>query len=91
MKIAPHANDTLLLLSALGLLYVGRISQLAEPWLMTKLALLVAYITLGFGTHRVARTAPGRIACFTGAVLAFGSMVVVAMTKSPHPFGIMGG
>ena len=47
VRILPHANDTLLLLAAIGMLVAGRLDPLQQPWILAKLLGLLAYIGLG--------------------------------------------
>ena len=50
-KIAPHVNDSLLLLSGLGLLHFsGWVPFGNAMWLGWKLVLLVVYVLLGYQT-----------------------------------------
>jgi uncharacterized membrane protein SirB2 len=81
--------DTVLLLSALGMLAVIRVWPWELAWLRAKIVGLVVYIALGILALRAAR--PGRpsrsmrvrVLCWVGAVLVFGYIVSVALTKSP--------
>ena len=50
-KIVPHVNDSLLLVSGLGLLHVGGWVPFGNAmWLGWKLVLLVMYVLLGYHT-----------------------------------------
>ncbi|MEO2266776.1 SirB2 family protein [Pseudoalteromonas pernae] len=46
--ITSHIVDTLLLLSAVGLLIVASMNPLTIPWLWQKIILVVGYIVIGF-------------------------------------------
>ncbi|WP_462157794.1 SirB2 family protein [Pseudoalteromonas sp. GB56] len=46
--ITSHIVDTLLLLSAIGLLIVASMNPLTIPWLWQKIILVIAYIVIGF-------------------------------------------
>jgi len=89
MRVLPHLVDTVLLLSAIGMLWIIRLPPWKAPWLMAKLAALVAYIALGVIALRP--TSPGRVpvarsvrlAAWIGALAVLGYIVSVAVTKSP--------
>lgn len=86
--------DTVLLLSAFGMLAVIQVWPWELPWLRAKIAGLVVYIALGVLALRP--TQPGsqprpmhiRLACWVGALLVFGYIVSVALTKSPWGAGM---
>jgi uncharacterized membrane protein SirB2 len=82
-KTLPHVVDTVLLLSALTLAWTLHLSPLAAPWLMAKIIGLLLYIGLGIVALRPGRCAGVRAAAWTGALLVFGYIVSVAITKSP--------
>jgi len=80
-RVIPHGVDTLLLASAIGLLFVGRIDPLHTPWLAAKLAGLTLYIVAGaLALRGPARFRTLAIVC---AMAAFGYIVTVAITKQP--------
>ncbi len=89
-RTLPHLIDTVLLLSALGMLWVIHLSPWALPWLRAKIVGLVVYVTLGILALRPspARRAPRprsvRFAAWIGALVVFGYIVSVALTKSPR-------
>lgn len=88
-RTVPHLIDTILLLSALGMLWVVRLSPWALPWLRAKIVGLVVYILLGVLalrpsiTARLTRPLPARLIACAAAILVFGYIVSVAVTKSP--------
>lgn len=88
-RVAPHVVDTVLLLSALGMLWTIRLSPWAAPWLRAKIIGLVVYIGLGSLALRQARAgrAPRpravRLAAWLAAIAVFGYIVSVAFTKTP--------
>lgn len=47
LRILPHANDSILLLSGIGLMLLTHQYPFAQSWLTAKLVALVAYIVLG--------------------------------------------
>ncbi|WP_150910761.1 SirB2 family protein [Marinobacter halotolerans] len=47
VRWVPHVNDTILLVAAVGLLFVTPWSPFAHGWLMAKIVLLLGYIAAG--------------------------------------------
>ncbi|HEX4023223.1 MAG TPA: SirB2 family protein [Steroidobacteraceae bacterium] len=86
-RTLPHLVDTVLLLSALGMLWTIRLSPWALPWLRAKIIGLVFYI--GFGAvalRRLRGQSAGEgvaLAAWLIALLIFGYIVSVALTKNP--------
>lgn len=89
-RVLPHVVDTILLVSALGMLWVIRLSPCALPWLRAKVVGLVCYILLGAVAlrPRMGRAPPTgrpvRAAAWVAALLVFGYIVSVALTKDPR-------
>lgn len=79
-RVMPHINDTLLLLSAIGLAIALKQYPFIEAWLTVKLVLLLLYIVVGLVFMRLARTGIQRISLFVLALMCFLYMVSVAMT-----------
>lgn len=69
IKIAPHAVDTLLILTGIGLiLYTGFIPYTdAAPWMAQKLTCVFAYFALCFFTLKLAKNNLLRTFGFLGA------------------------
>ncbi len=85
VRVAPHAVDTVLLVSALWLAW--RLPAGApHAWLAAKVLGLVAYIALGSLALKYGRMPAVSIAAFVAAVATFGYIVSVALTKSPLGF-----
>ena len=82
VRILPHIIDTLLLLSGFWLVHLTG-HALTSGWLATKLGLLVAYIVLGIFALRRGKTKTIRVATFALALMVFGFMLTVALTKNP--------
>jgi uncharacterized membrane protein SirB2 len=82
-RVWPHTVDTLLLLSALVMAWLLRLNPLTTPWLAAKIAGLLLYIALGMLALRPGRPQPLRVAAWAAALLVFGWIVSVAMTKNP--------
>jgi uncharacterized membrane protein SirB2 len=81
--------DSVLLLSAIGMLVVIQVWPWELTWLRAKIVGLVVYVALGIVALRPARAGSEprpvgiRFVCWVGAVLVFGYIVSVALTKSP--------
>jgi uncharacterized membrane protein SirB2 len=81
--------DTVLLLSAIGMLVVIHVGPWELAWLRAKIVGLVVYIALGIVALRPTRAGREpramrvRFLCWVGALLVFGYIVSVAVTKSP--------
>jgi len=79
LKILPHIIDTVLLLSGLALVFQGDWLDGEMGWIISKVVLLVAYVGLGV----VAMRSSGikRWIAFAGAVAAFATIAMIAVTK----------
>lgn len=90
MRVLPHVIDTLLLLSALGMLWIMRLPPWATPWLRAKIIGLILYIVLGRLALRrapaghAAQSRAMQLIAWVGALVVFGYIVSVAVTKSPR-------
>ncbi len=82
-RTLPHIVDTLLLASALGLAWMARLNPIATPWLMAKIVGLLLYIGLGIVALRPGLPRGVRAAALLAAVLCFGQIVAMAISKSP--------
>ena len=87
--IAPHAVDTVFLLSGVGLIIVLGSVLLKQPWLLAKFAALVGYILLGTIALKRGRTKTIRTIALVGALLTFAYIVGVALTKSLSSWAAM--
>jgi uncharacterized membrane protein SirB2 len=86
LRIASVAIDTLLLALGATLWVLLAIDLRSQPWLATKLGLLVVYVGLGTYALRRGRTRSVRAACYVAALAVFGFMVTVAIAH--HPLGL---
>jgi uncharacterized membrane protein SirB2 len=82
-RIAPHVVDTLLLLSALVMAWMLRLTPSNAPWMVAKVAGLLLYIGLGMVALRPGRPLALRITAWVAALAVFGWIVSVAITKQP--------
>lgn len=86
VKVLPHIIDTVLLLSALWLLYLMSLPLLQTDWLLAKIIALLVYIVLGTMALKRARTKAQRLMFALLALLVFLYIVSVAMSKSVYVF-----
>ncbi|MDP3585579.1 MAG: SirB2 family protein [Thiobacillus sp.] len=86
VRIVPHVNDTLLLVSGIALAVLIQQYPLVHGWLTAKLFALIAYIVLGTLALKRGKTKPQRIVAWFAALLVFGYMVAVALAHDPLPF-----
>ena len=85
VRIAPHVIDTLLLGFGIALAVAMSLSPLANPWLMAKIAGLLAYIGFGVMAMR-AQSRPLKIVGFVAAIASVGYIFAVAYSKQVIPF-----
>ncbi len=83
VRIIPHVVDSLLLLSALVMLFLSDWSVLTDSWLQVKLLALLVYIVLGMLALRFVKRKVFRLASWLLALLVFAYMVMVALYKTP--------
>jgi len=83
VRIVPHVNDTLLLVTAIWMAVEIQYFPLAHGWLSAKVAGLLVYIGLGMIALRYGRTLRARVAAWIAAQLVFFYIVAVAVTRNP--------
>ncbi|MBV2236065.1 MAG: SirB2 family protein [Sterolibacterium sp.] len=81
LRIVPHINDTLLLTAAIVLAVMSEQYPLVEPWLTAKVFGLIAYIMLGSLALKAGRSKRLRVTSWLLALLTFGYIVGVGMTR----------
>ena len=83
VKIAPHVNDTLLLM--LGILLMVMLSMWPQhhPWLAAKILALLGYIVLGTVAIKRGRTPLARGVAALASVMIFVYMLGTAVFKDP--------
>jgi uncharacterized membrane protein SirB2 len=86
VKILAITIDSILLASAIVL--TMEISQypFSHPWLTAKVLALVIYIALGMIALHYGATKKTRITAWLAALLCFGYIVSVALTRNPMSF-----
>ena len=82
VKVLPHTIDTLLLASALGMVYLWGVSPFAVPWLGAKIVALLAYIGLGMVAMRFGHSKKARGVAYSLALITAAYIVCVAFSKS---------
>ncbi len=88
VRIVPHINDTVLLAAAIGMLGVGGLNPLQQPWIMAKIGGLLAYIGLGTVALKRGRTKAIRVAALIAALAVLAWIIAVAFTKQVIPGAI---
>ncbi|MEZ8102096.1 SirB2 family protein [Vibrio bivalvicida] len=88
-KVFPHINDTCLLLSGIGLIFITGFMPFtpAAPWLTEKITCVLAYIALGFFALKLGKNKLLRTFSFFGALGWLAMAGKVAVTKTPMFFG----
>jgi uncharacterized membrane protein SirB2 len=86
VKTVPHVVDTALLGSAVYLSYVSTRVPFVFPWLTAKVLALMVYILLGSVALKRGKTLGIRTTAYVAALLVFGYIVAVALTKNPLPW-----
>lgn len=82
VKIAPHIIDTVLLVAAIMLaMLLGPAAS--QPWVLTKIILLIAYVGVGTIAIKRGRTPRSRAIAAVVAVLIFIYIVGVAIKHHP--------
>lgn len=85
-KTLPHLVDTVLLLSALAMAWLLRLHPGNAPWLLAKIIGLLVYIGLGMVALKPGRPMLVRAVAWVGALVTFGWIVSVALSKRPMGF-----
>jgi uncharacterized membrane protein SirB2 len=85
-RTLPHVVDSVLLLSALAMAWMLRLTPGNAPWLTAKVVGLVLYIALGMVALRPGRSLPIRAGAWLAALAVFAWIVSVAILKTPLGF-----
>jgi uncharacterized membrane protein SirB2 len=83
-RTLPHLVDTVLIVSALWLAWILRLTPMNAPWIAAKIIGLFAYIALGMVALRFGRTKAVRATSWIAAMLTFAYIVSVAVAKDPR-------
>jgi len=86
LRRLSYAIDTTLLAAALLLASIIHQWPFVQPWLTTKVLLMLAYIALGLIALRLGKTRPVRLACFVAALIVYSFIISVALTHDSRGF-----
>jgi len=86
IKIVPHVNDTILLVAAIFLTFGISQYPFTHDWLTAKLIALLLYIVFGMFALKRAKETKNKVIFFVLALLTFGYIVGVALTRSANWF-----
>lgn len=86
VKIVPHVNDTVLLITATMLAISTQQYPFVDGWLSVKLTALLMYIIFGMFALKRAKEMKNKILFFILAIMTFSYIVSVALTRSPDWF-----
>ncbi len=86
VKTLPHGIDTLLLGSALVLVFWSGQYPFVQPWLTAKVLALVAYIVLGTVALKRGKTKGVRAFALLAALTVFAYILAVALTRQVAVF-----
>jgi uncharacterized membrane protein SirB2 len=84
LRWLSYTIDTCLLTAALMLVTILQQYPFVQPWLTTKVLLLVVYIVLGTYALRRARTQAARVAAYVAALLVYLFIASVAWRHDPR-------
>lgn len=82
-RVVPHAVDSLLLASALVMVFMSGQYPFVAGWLTAKVLALCGYIALGSVALRHGRSRGARLAAWLAAQAVFLYIVAVALTRDP--------
>ena len=82
VKIVPHINDTILLITAAILAFATQQYPFVDSWLTAKLTALIIYIVLGMFALKSAKELKNKVIFFVLSLVMFGYIVGVALTRT---------
>ena len=82
LRWIPHANDTVLLVAAIALLFVAGYASSIPGWLIAKIVLLVGYIVAGVFAIKPKFSTPVRVIAAILALVQVSAIFHLAMAKS---------
>lgn len=82
VKILPHVNDTILLITATLLVLSLHQYPFVDGWLTAKFIALIIYIVFGMFALKRAKEMKNKVVFFILALLMFSYIVGVALTRS---------
>ena len=81
VRVAPHVIDSVLLGSALLMVFLSGQYPFVQGWLTAKVLALLAYIALGTVALKHGRNKTVRVCAFIAALAVFAYIVSVALSK----------
>ena len=82
VKIVPHINDTILLITAVILTFAIQQYPFVDSWLTAKFTALIIYIILGMFALKRAKELKNKAIFFALSLLMFSYIVGVALTRT---------
>lgn len=82
LRWLPHANDTLLLGTAIALAVISHQYPITHHWLTAKVVMLVVYILMGKVALQPVLSKSKRAAWLIASLACFSAIVYVAVTRS---------
>jgi uncharacterized membrane protein SirB2 len=86
VKTLPHIIDTVLLGSALAMVFWSHQYPFVQTWLTAKVLALIAYIVLGTIALKRGKSKAIRVCAFVAALMVFAYIVMVAVTRQATIF-----
>lgn len=87
IKRLPHVIDSILLISAFAMIYVGDISvDSSNPWIITKIIAICLYIIMGIYIFRIAKSKIQIYIALCFVMLIYYYIIQTAITKNIIPF-----
>lgn len=91
VKTTSRTIDTILLMSALSLVFITEQYPGVMGWLTVKLIALLVYIGLGMVALHWGKTRQIRITAWIASIIVFSYIVSVALTRNPLSFLMFAG
>ncbi len=88
VRISPHVIDTLLFATGIGMMVLTRQYPGRVAWIGYKLGAVLLYILLGHLALRSRQAPFWRRSAWLSALVVYGYVVSVALTKAPLPFSL---
>ena len=86
VRIVPHVNDTVLLITAIILSLSIQQYPFTDSWLTAKFIALIIYIVLGMFALKRAKNNKNKVIFFFLSLIVFAYIVSVALTRSASWF-----
>lgn len=90
VRVMPHIVDTLLFATGIALMIAIRQYPGEVPWITAKLTAVLVYIGLGMIALRFGPDRRVRAAAWLAALVVFGYIYAVAVTREPLPLRLLG-